>query len=146
MTKLEKQQWDELYDYVKIDVLGYTDKILPKEFVLRLRGLSQGKFMANKNITSQASYTFKEILLTFKLCNSKIESAFRSVSFTDEKHRFNYIMRIIESEINNTVDMIKRKQNAEAKADITNYDSVVSDKAEYVTKSKGVNNKLKGLL
>ena len=69
----DKEEFDELYKYVKNDILLYNRKILPKEFVLRLRGLSEGKFMSNKNTQAQASYSYKEILLTFKLCKSKID-------------------------------------------------------------------------
>ena len=42
-------------EYVKIDVLDYHNKILPKNFVLRLKGLASGKCMANKNIKANAS-------------------------------------------------------------------------------------------
>lgn len=145
MTKQEKIEWEELYQYVKIDVMGYTNKVLPKNFILRLRGLSEGKFMANKNSKSQASYTFKEILLTFKLCKSKIDECFaRNASgFKDEAHKFNTVMRIIESDINNTVLMLSRKKNAEEKADLID-DSINYESAEY--KKKGViNNKLNDL-
>ena len=56
------------------------------------------------------------------------------------------MMRIVESEINNTIDLLNRKKNAEEKSQIINYESNLSDKAEYTTKSKGINTKLKGLL
>ena len=51
MTKKEIKEWDELYQYIKKDILQYDDnKKLPKWFVLRLKGLNQGKFCANNNI------------------------------------------------------------------------------------------------
>ena len=48
MTQLEKEDWDELYQYIKKDIFEYTDQALPKYMILRLKGLVEGKFMANK--------------------------------------------------------------------------------------------------
>ena len=68
MTKKEIKEWDELYQYIKKDILQYDDnKKLPKWFVLRLKGLNQGKFCANNNIKSLGYYGFDVILLTFKI-------------------------------------------------------------------------------
>lgn len=147
MTKQEKQEWDELYEYVKIDVLGYHNKILPKNFVLRLKGLATGKFMANKNIRPKASYSYKEILLTFKLSNAKIQDyiARNNGSFQNESHRFNGIMIIVESEINNTIDILNRKKLAIEKAERLDLTNTQTETAEYKSRGKKSDSKLKDL-
>ena len=58
MTDEELKQWDELYCYVRDEVLKYDEvsgKKFPKEMILRLKGLHEGKFMANNNIKSLGS-------------------------------------------------------------------------------------------
>ena len=63
MTSIEKAEWDELYQYVKKEILFYDDsQAMPSNFVLRLRGLTKGKYIDNKNIEDKADYSFKIIL------------------------------------------------------------------------------------
>jgi len=147
MTKQEKMDWDELYQYFKIDIMEYTDKKLPQYVALRFKGLTEGKFMSNKNSSPQASYTFKEILLTLKLSKSAIDKYFmnnNNGSFADERHRINGVFVIIESEINNTKDMLNRCKIAKEKCENMDMSHLVSEGVEY--KKKGnVNNKLKEL-
>lgn len=147
MTAQEKKEWTDLYEYVKLNVMGYDDKVLPKQFILRLRGLSEGKFMANNNTKSQASYTFKEILLTFKLSNAKIQDYIARTSFSNEQHKFNGIMLIIESEINNTKAILERKEKSVKKSESIDLSHQSAEQAEYKTRGKvTTNDKLKGLL
>ena len=148
MTKQEKIDWDELYQYFKIDIMEYSDKKLPQYVVLRLRGLTDGKFMSNKNSSSQASYTFREILMTLKLSKSAIEKYFmnNNGSFADEKHRINGVFVIVESEINNTKDMLNRCKIAKEKCEMMDVSHLSSESAEYKSTNKGINSKLKELL
>ena len=75
MTKEEKEQWDELYSYVKV-LMGYDEKTaLDRYFVLRLKGLKEGKFIANNKTKLYGEYTFQEILATFMYCKSEITIA-----------------------------------------------------------------------
>lgn len=137
----EKEQFDKLYDYVKNDILCYYDKVLPKYMILRLRGLKNGKFIANKNIRALANYSYNDILLTFKIMKNNILSSIKDESkFKDEKHKFNYIMIIIESNINDVVDRIKKSKLSENK--ISNIDVEISDNG-YVKRDKKINDKFK---
>ena len=139
--------FDNLYQYVKIEIMKYEDKILPKYMTLRLLGLAEGKFVSNNNTASQAMYSFEVILLTFKLNRNKINSYLlaNKSSFNNEAHKFNGIMRIIESSINDTVHMLERKEQSESKINQINTDVHESDGAEYKRKGK-INQKLKGLM
>lgn len=148
MDKKTKAEWDDLYSYIRTDILnilGYdTKKSLPKHLVLRLKGLYDGKFMANKNSKPKARYEFSEILLTFKFCKFDIHNAIRSNTFTNENHMVNYIMVIIESKINDIVDILERKRKSEEKTQEVNIE--INDKADYKPKTKEiVNNRLKDL-
>lgn len=117
MTEQEIQEFDKLYQYVK-KMLGYSDDMaLPKFIVLRLIGLKEGKFIANKKFKAMAQYDYNTIYLTFIYCKDKIQKALQTKSFTSEQNKFNYIMAIIENNINDVVIKLrnakKSKQIAE---------------------------------
>lgn len=115
MTKEEQQEWNTLYEYVRSKVLGYDkNQSLSRDMVLRLKGLQTNKFMANKNVKDTANYSFAVILNTFKFCSLDIQKGLRNTTFRDEKHRFNYILKIVENNLN-TVYL--RMQNAQKQKD-----------------------------
>lgn len=137
MTEQEKVEWDELYQYVKLDILGYKDKKVPKSLVLRLKGLTEGKLMANNNTKAVAKYSFKQILTTFKICKFDIINGFKfnEKIFKDEDHKINYMMVIIEKKINDVVDKMNRVEVAKVKGANVEVNTN-NEKAEYKTKTK----------
>ena len=141
--KEENKQWNALYEYVKKEILEYTDDMqLPRFMILRLRGLRNGKFMANKNSKPMASYDYNTILLTFKACKYDILRYTKQGIFKDEQHRFNYIMVIIENNINDIVMRLKNVKRQEKKIDIIDIEIIQRDEtAEYTKKSKETTNK-----
>lgn len=147
MTKQEQKEWDELYQYIKKDILKYDDKmILPRWFVLRLKGLKDGKFCANKKTKSLGEYSFYIILLTFKINKFNIINSINNNKFKDEKHKINYIMAIIENNINDTCQRLNKLKKAEQKCEDMDV-FINNNKANYNKKTKSVtNSRLKGLL
>ena len=148
INKTKKQineEWNELYKFVKIEILGYENKAMPKYMILRLKGMCDGNFIKNKNTQNQAHYEYTDILMTFRINKYKILKAMQSVTFKDETHKFNFIMKIIENDINNVVDMITRKEKSEQKTQQVNVvsDSIdIDNKAEYKKKTNKTTNKL----
>lgn len=119
MTEQEKIDWDNLYQYVK-KILDYDDTmVLPKFVVMRLKGLSEGKYYANKKTKSMAQYDYKTIYLTFVYCKDKIQKALQTKSFTSEQNKFNYIMAIVENNINDVVIKLRNAKKAEEKIEKT---------------------------
>lgn len=146
-TQAEKENWDKLYQYIKKDILFYEDNIkLPKTLIMRILGLKEGKFMANKKIKPLANYTFEQILMTFKINKFEIVNAMSRISFKDEKHKINYLMAIIESKLNDTCERMANAKKSEEKGlaiEINNNDN----KAEYKKKTKDIkNSRLRDLL
>ena len=146
MSKEEKEQWNELCEYFKKEILGYGDDMkFPKFLALRLKGLQTGNFIVNKNNKLQGSYTFQEILLTCKYSKLDIMIGFRSNSFVDEKHKINYAMSIIESNLNTIKERLKSRQQAEQKIESIEVNMI--EGATYKKKTKEVRNKrLEGLM
>lgn len=129
MTEKEKQDWESLYYYVK-KLMGYDEnQSLSNAMVLRLKGLSTNKFMENKNIDSTANYSYETILNTFKYCSIDIQRALKTNKFSDEMHRFNYILKIVERNINTVYMKTKGVKKSEEKIEdvdttIANYTGV----------------------
>jgi hypothetical protein len=130
------QDWVELYNYVKKEILMYEDNLkLPKHIVLRLQGLNKGQFIANNKQKPNAEYPFKIILLTFKMYKQLIISSLSNINFQDEKHKFNYIMSIIEDKINDVMIRLKNIEKSEEK--IENIQIINTENSQY----KNTNNK-----
>ena len=145
MSAKDKQDWESLYYYVK-NIMGYDkDQALSKAMVLRLKGLSTNKFMENKNIADGANYSYEVILNTFKYSSIDIQNALRNGNFKDEQHRFNYLLKIVEKNINTVYMKMKRIEKQKKEAEQID----VSHTAEYIntfkTRDKKTNNKLEEL-
>lgn len=138
MTFEENQEWYELYEYVKKNIFNLdSSQALSKEVRQRLLGLSRGKYMANNRTENNAKYPYKVILNTFKYCYNDIQRVLRNNNFKNEQHKFNYIAKIIENNLN---DVYMRMKNAEkSKNEIENTNT--SEIVEYVNTFKKKENK-----
>lgn len=142
MTEKEKQDWEELYFYVK-NLLGYDEnQALSSTMVLRLKGLLTNKFIENGNIESTANYSYETILNTFKFCSQEIHKALKTKSWTSEQHKFNYILKIVEGNINNVYMRMKNVEKAKEEAKNITVDTANHTGAEYQKKTKEMTNKL----
>lgn len=142
MTEKEKQDWEALYFYVK-NLLGYDEnQALSSTMVLRLKGLLTNKFIENGNIESTANYSYETILNTFKFCSPTINKALKTNSWSNEMHRFNYILKIVESNINNVYMRMKSAEKAKEEAKNTSVETANHIGADYQRKTKEINNKL----
>lgn len=143
MTEKDKQDWDLLYTYVKSNVMGYDEnQALPSTMVLRLKGLLSGKFIENNNVEDKANYSYETILNTFKFCSPTILKALRSNSWTNEMHKFNYVLKIVEKNINDVYIRMKNVEKAKEEVRNTTLDTINHVGAEYQRKTKETTNKL----
>lgn len=135
MTQKDIDDWNELYLYVKTNVLGYDeDQCLSKQQVLRLKGLLSNKYMENSNISNTANYSYEIVLLTFKFCMPDIRRALSTVSFRDENHKFNYILRIVEDNINTVYLKMKKLEKAKEEAERQDFSSAIEYKNTFKSK------------
>lgn len=146
MSKQEKADWDELYEYVRTEVMGYDqNQSLSSEMVLRLKGLLSNKFMENNYIQDTASYSYKTVLNTFKYCSLDIQRGLRSNSFRDERHRFNYVLKIVESNLNTVYTRMKNAVKAEEKTQTMDVKTATHTGASYQRKTKEISSNLEEL-
>lgn len=147
MTEKEKEQFGELYRYVKTEVMNYDSKqSLPSSFVLGLKGLATGKVVENKRQKDKANYGYDIVLLAFKLSKNKISYAIRTKDFKSEQQKFYYIRKIVEDELNNAYLLNKRYEEEKSKVDQINISNLANNQnANYIKKTTKVNDKLKDL-
>jgi hypothetical protein len=145
MSDEEIRQWDDLYQYVKNEILQYdsNQKIAPK-LVLRLKGLKEGKLIAKNSTEKRAEYSFEVILNTFKICKVKILNATHNKCFKDDTTKFFYICAIIENEINDVYLRMQNVKKTNIKIENLNTENIYHEGAEYKPVSnKKINEKLK---
>ena len=136
MSQKDKQDWEELYFYVK-SLMGYDEnQALSSTMVLRLKGLLTNKFIENKNIADTANYSYEVILNTFKYCSLDIQKAFRTRSFQDEAHKFNYALVVVEKNINDIYMRMKNVERAKEEAKTTSVEVINHIGAEFKPKEK----------
>lgn len=137
MTEKEKRDWDALYTYVKSNVMGYDEnQALSSTMVLRLKGLLSGKFIENGNIADTANYSYETILNAFKYSSLDIQKALRTNNFKDESHKFNYILKIVEKNINTVYMKMKNTEKAKEEAKNTTIEAMTHNGAEFKPREK----------
>lgn len=137
MTEKEKQDWESLYIYVKSNIMGYDEnQALSSTMVLRLKGLLTNKFIENKNIEASANYSYETILNAFKYSSLDIQKALRTNNFKDEMHKFNYILKIAEKNINTVYMKMKNAEKAKEEAKNTTIEAPTHTGAEFKPREK----------
>lgn len=128
----DREEFDELYRYVKEKIFMYDDnQSLSRFSVLRLKGLATNKYIDNKHIKSTAHYSYAVILNTFRFCISDILKAVQHQTFADESHKMNYILRIVEPKINIVYERMKAAERAEKKASENTANKIVDYQNTY---------------
>lgn len=134
----QKMAWENLYYYVK-NLLGYDEnQALSRTMVLRLKGLSTNKFIENNAIESTANYSYEVILNTFKFCSVDIQKALRTNRFVNESHKFNYLLKIVEQNINTVYMKMRNLEKAKEEAKSAIVEAPTHIGAEFKPKEKKV--------
>ena len=140
MSEQEKKQWNNLYQYVKKNILEYDDnQSLSNSIVLRLKGLSTSKFMENKNINSMSKYSYEVILNTFKFCSPVIQKALKNKNFIDDTHKINYIIKIVEPKINTIYKKMKDNELSKKKREEIDSARVISYQNHFQSQDEEIN-------
>lgn len=137
MSDDELKEWNNLYNYVKTNIMGYdNNQSLSTNMVLRLRGLANNKFIANNKVKSTASYSFDVILNTFKYCYPNIQKGLKGNSFKDENHKFAYVLKIVEGSLNTVYIKMRNAEKAKEEARNMTINAPMHTGAEFRPKNK----------
>lgn len=108
LRDIETEQRNNLFDYVKYEIMNYSDeKKLSPSMINGLISLRNGKFVRKGDKLTEESYDYYVILTTFKAKKMDIVRSTFGKTFTDDNHKFNYIMVIIKNSINDVAKRIE---------------------------------------
>lgn len=140
----EEKKFKELCEYVKKEIMGYDEnQKLSKHMCLRLRGMKDGKFIANRTTPSMAHYSYDIILLTFKyIKHHGLDNLLIGKKFNSEEHKFNYIMVIISNNINTVYNKVKKIREEQNRSDNIKVVELPNYKNKYESTPKKVNKDL----
>lgn len=116
LNKKEDSDWDAVYRYFRKEILNQSESIkLNEHTVKRLRGLRIGQYYPSGNNTKilKRGFEYETILIALKVLKAKIHSLIGTQNFKDNKHRIDWIMKIVTNEIDDVqrrVDMKKRSE------------------------------------
>lgn len=132
------EEWCALYEYVKRDVLKYSDKMQLSEHTRRkLLELRNGGLIKNHEGVTDNGYPFPVILMTFKVKKLEIDRALDNINFENETQKVNYIMAIIKNSINDVYLRVLAKNKRDEMVKNQSNTAVQSvKKVEYVKKSE----------
>lgn len=119
---------------------------IPSNLVLRLKGLTTGKLIESKSVKDKANYSYEVILYTFQICQPTIISALQGQTFNNEMHKFNFICKIVEQNINDVYIRLNKAKESAEKTESINTKVFEHKGGKYTKKTTEVTNpKLKDL-
>lgn len=137
LTQVNKITWDSLVRYVKYNVLKYSvDQKIGNNIITKLKELSNGRIMGNKNHNAICNYSYENILLTFKYSYFEIEKATTYKSFDNDMQKFSYICAIVKNNINDVINKIENSKKSEEKLLKTDFSHLKSEQANYYQRTE----------
>ncbi|MBN3367046.1 hypothetical protein EXM90_19005 [Clostridium botulinum] len=134
----ELKWFDELYNHIKI-ILGYTnEQLLPNYLITRLQDLRNGTVMQKgigRVVKSKEGYKYEVILDTFLSQSDKIEWVFNNKQFKNERNKINYMMAIIENNINDNYIYFQEKENSQIRKRQNN---LMQEEKEFIKHNKNL--------
>ncbi len=110
LTEEEIADRKKLFDYA-FNLLGYkSGQKIGRTMALRIERLRTGQSTGGKDTKP---YDYKMIYYTFVLKAPQIRQSLATVTFKDEQHKLNYIMVIVENNINDVYTSIQQKKLAD---------------------------------
>jgi YHS domain-containing protein len=124
-TEKEEAERDIMYvvrGYVKTEILGYKDiQKLPKYLIERIFDIRSGATFEKGigRIEGDGNgYPYEVILATFKNQRDNILYAFKNKQFENERQQINYMMAIVESNLNDNYMKWLRSKEIEKKVKV----------------------------
>ena len=102
--------------WVEKEILGYDDnQKLQKKAVLRLKGMANGKVVANNKIENNGCYSPKIIKIAFMINKNKIKDVIKDKDFTGEDNKVAYICAIARNSLNSVYSHVQEAERLQKK-------------------------------
>ena len=101
MSEKDKALWTKIYNFVEKEILDYDDnQHMQKAAVLRLRGLPNGKVMANNKVPDNGDYPLEVVYGAILLSKNAFREANRNKLFDNESMKVAYFCAIVRGQLN----------------------------------------------
>lgn len=139
-NKKQDAEWLELCSWIEKNIFQYDDnQKLQKAACLVLRGLKHGQACANNKCEKYGDYSFKIILMTFKLYKNQILNSIANKNFEGERNKMSYICAIIKDKINDVNLRYINSQKSNENIEKINTDAITYKGVEYHKQNKDNN-------
>ena len=122
LRQKNRVQLDELYDYVRFEIMGYDKHTsLTQNMVRRLQSMRAGKMIKTNDdipFRMDEGTPYKIILIAFKLKKKDIKNAIATKSFKNDSTKFNYVCAIVENYLPDAKKYVIQKKRQEEKLEI----------------------------
>lgn len=117
----EYAEWCNLHDYVKYNILGYSEKMkLSPSIINLLLSLRHGELVMKGDKVRDGGYPFDIIRKTFAFKRIDIDRVLQTKEFANENKKFIYILAIVKNSINDvyvrSMRAKKERENMQSKA------------------------------
>ena len=136
MSLDELVYWEKLYEYVNYKIMCYDKNMLSSYMISRLKGMRENKIFQKGKQDVDGIYSSEIILNTFKFCSIEIDRSLKYKSFKDEISKFNYILAIVESNLNTVYVRMKQNKKEKEKIEEIKLDNIRYSGAEYQSKTE----------
>jgi hypothetical protein len=113
----EIKMFNEIYEYTK-ELLNYdSGQDLPSSLITRLQDLRNGTIIqrgVGRIVKSKDGYPYEVILDAFLSCSESIRWSLKNKTFENESNKINYMMAIINSNINDSYMAYKGRNEAKS--------------------------------
>lgn len=141
----EQKIISEIWEIITNLIYGCADQKITSTDFLRIKGLATGQYLYDGTIECSLD-RIEAVLYALKFKRNEIEYSFRNNQFTDSKHKFNYVLKVISKNVNDTYDMIKRKNENELRMSMIPIENKNHKKADYQKKSEDTPEEFKGMI
>lgn len=131
----EKTDWDKVYQKWKNILNIPENKNVDKYTVLRLRALRVNKYMPKQEnvLYRNVGYSYDTIYKTLVFCENKMRYALKTIDFTDNQHKTNYLLKIVDAQLPFIDERNRQQQRAKeiAQAKLLQADLFIDDEEEF---------------
>ena len=114
MSEEDKKWWTKIYQFMEKEILGYDDnQHIQRAAVLRIKGLENGKIIANNNTPDNGSYPLEVVYGALLVSKQKFLDANKNKLFETELNIVAYYCAIARGQLNQVYKAWKQKKHRE---------------------------------
>lgn len=145
LSKVEIAERDKLSDYIRSNIFHYrNNEPTPPYFWNRINALKCGEFALKESMENKKIYySYSDILIVFIMCETEINNMCDRMTFKDENHKINTILKVIYSNMIPIMRMLDEQKEKDKKEEkIEDVNKFVTSKDTYIAEKENIDDSL----